>query len=80
MTRGYLYRHEGARCPVGEVRREWKVADGVTLGLSCGRRRREGGDGGSLSPSPLHERERRGEGAVVTATDQEEQGLGDLTT
>lgn len=49
MTRGYLYRHEGARCPVGEVRREWKVADGVTLGLSCGRRRREGGDGGSLS-------------------------------
>lgn len=61
--------------PSGRSAARMEGNDGVTLGLSCGRRRREGGDGGSLSPSPLHERERRGEGGVVTATDQEEQGL-----
>jgi hypothetical protein len=44
-------------------------SDEVTLGVSCGRRRREGGEGG-VCLSPLHEgEERRGEGAVVTATD-----------
>lgn len=44
--------------PSGRSAARMEGNDGVTLGLSCGRRRREGGDGGSLSP-PLHEREER---------------------
>jgi len=75
--RGAIYTATRARGAVWEKcgeKPKMEGSDEVTLGVSCGRRRAggEGGGRGGLSLSSA--RERRGEGAVVTATDQEEQG------
>jgi hypothetical protein len=67
----------GAEVPCGSSVAKMEGSYGVTPGdcVSCGRRRRDGGEGWgggtALFLSPLQERE---EGAMVTATAQEEQG------
>ena len=60
--RGAIYAATRARGAVWEKCGEKPRMEGsneVTLGVSCGRRRREGGEEGGVCLSPLREREER---------------------